>query len=114
MTVDPVTLDVRPLYHAPPGTLWAASVAVQVRDTLYVGSAIGDRLLEIDVPAVTKSHAKDEEIAVNKTTANIFGSYDLAGLALSNRIVTAPLIRSREETDSNNRSMLYDWFYDKS
>jgi len=51
---------------------------------------------------------------VNKTTANIFGSYDLAGLALSNRIVTAPLIRSREETDSNNRSMLYDWFYDKS
>jgi fumarate hydratase class II len=58
MTLDPVTLDVRPLYHAPPGTLSAASVAVQVRNTLYVGSAMGDRLLEIDIPAVTKSHAK--------------------------------------------------------
>jgi hypothetical protein len=61
MTVDPVTLDVRPLYHAPPGTLSAASVAVRVRNTLYVGSAIGDRLLEIDVPAVTKSHAKKKK-----------------------------------------------------
>jgi hypothetical protein len=61
MTVDPVTLDVRPLYHAPPGTLWAASVAVQVRNMLYVGRAIGDRLLEIDVAAVTKSHAKEKK-----------------------------------------------------
>jgi SMP-30/Gluconolactonase/LRE-like region len=52
VTLDPVTLDVRPLYHAPPGTLSAASVAVQVRNTLYVGSAMGDRLLEIDIPAV--------------------------------------------------------------
>jgi hypothetical protein len=58
VTLDPVTLDVRPLYHAPPGTLSAASVAVQVRNSLYVGSAMGDRLLEIDISAVTKSHAK--------------------------------------------------------
>jgi hypothetical protein len=46
--LDPLTLDVRPLYHAPPGTLSAASVAVQVRNTLYVGSAMGDRLLKVD------------------------------------------------------------------
>lgn len=62
VTLDPVTLDVRPLYHAPPGTLSAASVAVQVRNTLYVGSAMGDRLLEIDIPAVTKSHAKEKKL----------------------------------------------------
>jgi hypothetical protein len=49
MTVDPVNLDVRPLYHAPPGILSAASVAVQVGNTLYVGSAMEDRLLEIDL-----------------------------------------------------------------
>jgi hypothetical protein len=53
--------------------------------------------------------------ASRQATTDIFGSYDLAGLALPNRIVTAaPLIRSREETDSNNRSMRYDWFYDES
>jgi sugar lactone lactonase YvrE len=57
MSLDPVTLDVRPLYHALPGTLSAASVALQVRNTLYVGSATGDRLLEIDIPAAT-THAK--------------------------------------------------------
>jgi len=49
MIVDPVTLDVSPLYHAPPGILPAASVAVQVRNRLYVGSAMGDRLLEVDL-----------------------------------------------------------------
>jgi hypothetical protein len=62
VTLDPVTLDVSPLYHAPPGTLSAASVAVQVRNTLYVGSGMGDRLLEIDIPAVTKSHAKEKRL----------------------------------------------------
>jgi hypothetical protein len=62
VTLDPVTLDVRPLYHAPPGTLSAASVAVQVRNTLYVGSAMGDRFLEINIPAVTESHAKEKKL----------------------------------------------------
>jgi hypothetical protein len=62
VTLDPVTLDVRPLYHAPPGTLSAASVAVQVRNTLYGGSAMGDRLLEIDIPALTKSHPKEARL----------------------------------------------------
>ena len=60
VTLEPFTMDVRPLYHAPPGTLPAASVAVQMRNTLYVGSAMGDRLLEIDIPTVNKSDAKEE------------------------------------------------------
>jgi hypothetical protein len=46
-------------YHAPPGILSAASVAVQVGNTLYVGSAMGDRLLEIDLSVVTKHTLKD-------------------------------------------------------
>jgi sugar lactone lactonase YvrE len=49
MTLDPINLAVRTLYHAPPGILAAASVAVQVGNTLYVGSAMGDRLLEVDL-----------------------------------------------------------------
>jgi hypothetical protein len=55
MTLDPVTLADAPLYHAPPGILSAASVAVQVGNTLYVGSAMGDRLLEIDLSVVTNA-----------------------------------------------------------
>jgi len=51
-----------PKHHAPPGTLSAASVAVQVKNTLYVGKAMGDRLLEIDIPAVTKSDAKEKKL----------------------------------------------------
>jgi hypothetical protein len=50
------TLAYAPLYHAPPGILFAPSVAVQVGNTLYVGSAMGDRLLEIDLSVVTNTH----------------------------------------------------------
>jgi hypothetical protein len=60
MTLDPVTLDVRPLYHAPPGILPAASVAVQVCNKLYIGSAMGDRLLEVDLSVGVKSHSKKD------------------------------------------------------
>jgi hypothetical protein len=58
ITLDPVALDVRPLYHAPPGILPAASVAVQVTNKLYIGSAMGDRLLEVQLSAGAKSHSK--------------------------------------------------------
>jgi hypothetical protein len=51
---------VRTLYHAPPGILSAASVAVQLGNTLYVGSAMGDRLLEVDLSVVTKANSKKE------------------------------------------------------
>ncbi len=58
MTVDPVNLAVRPpLYHAAPGILSAASVAVQAGNTLYVGSAMEDRLLEIDLSGVTNTYS---------------------------------------------------------
>ena len=60
MTLDPVNLAVRPLYHAPPGILSAASVAIQVGNTLYVGSAMGDRVLEIDLSEETNTHSTKE------------------------------------------------------
>jgi hypothetical protein len=60
MTLDPVTMDLRPFYHAPPGILPAASVAVQVCKKLYIGSAMGDRLLEVDLSVRAKAHSKKD------------------------------------------------------
>jgi hypothetical protein len=45
--IDPRTLSVTPLYHANPGTLAGASAALQVRQTLYIGTYAGDRLLKV-------------------------------------------------------------------
>jgi hypothetical protein len=58
MTLDPVTLALGPLYHAPPGIPSGASVAVQVRNKLYIGSFMGDRLLEIDLSVQQESFIK--------------------------------------------------------
>lgn len=88
MTLNPVTLDARPLYHAPPGTLLAASVAVHVRNTLYVGSARGYRLLEIDIPAVAKTHVK-EKTARKDYMAGQKGKVQRAHRAGSGTIVSA-------------------------
>jgi SMP-30/Gluconolactonase/LRE-like region len=60
MTLDPVTMDLKPFYHAPPGILPAASVAVQVCKKLYIGSAMGDRLLEVDLSVRAKAHSKKD------------------------------------------------------
>jgi hypothetical protein len=52
--------------------------------------------------AFVPTHARNtarREIAVNKTTTNIFDSHDLARLELPNRIVIAPLTRSRAAND---------------
>jgi hypothetical protein len=58
MTLDPVTLALGSLYHAPAGILSGASVAVQVRNKLYIGSFMGDRLLEIDLSVQQESFIK--------------------------------------------------------
>ncbi len=81
-----------------PGTLSAASVAVQVRNTLYVESSMGDRLQNRH-PGNNQISRKREEIAVTKTTINILDPSDLARLMLPNRVVMAPLTRSRTAND---------------
>ena len=51
MTLDPDTWTTKLLYHGAPGILSGASVAVEVKDKLYVGTFMGDRLLKIDLAA---------------------------------------------------------------
>jgi hypothetical protein len=45
--IDPLTMKSTPLYHAAPGVLAGASVALQLKQTLYIGTYQGDRLLKV-------------------------------------------------------------------
>jgi hypothetical protein len=55
-TLNPDTMATTLLYRGVPGILAGASVGVQVANTLYVGSFMGDRVLKIVLP---KSHQGD-------------------------------------------------------
>jgi hypothetical protein len=45
--IDPATMTATPLYSAPPGIMAGVSVALQVGDTLYVGTFAGARVTKI-------------------------------------------------------------------
>lgn len=47
--IDPVTMAVTPLHHAPPGIQAGVSVALQSGDTLYVGSFSGARITKLEL-----------------------------------------------------------------
>jgi hypothetical protein len=46
-TLDPKIFTAKPLFHGNPGLLQGASVALAIDNSLYVGTAAGDRLLKI-------------------------------------------------------------------
>ena len=57
-TLDPKALTVKPLFHGNPGLLQGASVALSIDNSLYVGTATGDRLLKI--PSVELSTQRED------------------------------------------------------
>ena len=57
-TLDPKTFTVKPLFHGNPGLLQGASVALAIDNSLYVGTATGDRLLKI--PSVELSTPRED------------------------------------------------------
>ena len=48
--LDPKMMTTQPLYRGNPGTLAGASVALKVRDRLYISTYTGDRLLSMKMP----------------------------------------------------------------
>ncbi len=53
VALDSETGTTKLLYHGAPGILSGASVAVEVKNKLYVGTFMGDRLLKIDLSVVS-------------------------------------------------------------
>jgi hypothetical protein len=63
--VDPRTLAAKTVLHLKPGFISGASVAVQIDQHFYLGSALGDRILDVHLsPAMEK--ARDESIRNSK------------------------------------------------